>query len=267
MADANTGRSRSFGRVLARVLARPLNVVIAGGGLAGAAALDAPALGVLGVSIYALLVARDVLSPTFWRRALSGPGAAAATLPSPRRIRDARLRDATDAVVRARAELDRVVASASADVAAHVDGMSRGIDELTARASRLVTTGESIAHVLAHRNPKALHREVDKLRTRLAQARDPATAEGWREALAGREEHLQVALELQSGLERIEANLVRIAAALDALAAKVVRMGALDSEAMGNLSGDMSSELSRLTTDVNAFEETLRHLVAVEARA
>jgi predicted nucleic acid-binding Zn-ribbon protein len=240
--------------------------VIAGGGLAGGAALDAPALGVLGVGVYALLVARDVLSPAFWRRSLSGP-ATAATLPSPRRIRDARLREATDAVVRARTELDRVVATASADVAAHVDGMSQGIDDLTSRASRLVATGESISKVLAHRNPKALHREVDRLRTRLAQARDPATAQGWREALAGREEHLQVALELQSGLERIEANLVRIAAALDALAAKVVRMGALDAEAMGNLSGDMSSELSRLSTDVNAFEETLRHLVAVEARA
>ncbi|HYG69911.1 MAG TPA: hypothetical protein VD838_19700 [Anaeromyxobacteraceae bacterium] len=248
------------------MLVRPLNVAIAGGGLAGAAALDAPAVGVLGVGVYALLVARDLFSPAYWRNALTAsPGPVA--LPSPRRIRDARLRDATEAVVRARLELDRVTATASPDVAAHVNGMARAVDELTARASRLVATGESISRVLAHRNPKALHREVDRLRGRLAQARDPATAEGWRQALAGREEHLQVALELQSGLERIEANLVRIAAALDALAAKVVRMGALDAEAMGNLSGDMTTELSRLSTDVNAFEETLRHLVAVEARA
>lgn len=248
------------------MLVRPLNVVIAGGGLASAAMLDAPALGVLGVGVYGLLVARDVFSPAFWRRALTASGPAA-TLPSPRRLRDAHLREATFAVVRAREELDRVIASASPDVAAHVEGMARGVEDLTARASRLVATGESISRGLAHRHPRALQREVDHLRTRLVQAKDPATAEQWRQALAGREEHLQVALELQSGLERIEANLVRIAAALDALAAKVVRMGALDAEAMGNLSGDMSTEVSRLATDVNAFEETLRHLVAAEVRA
>ena len=72
------------------------------------------------------------------------------------------------------------------------------------------------------------------------------------------------AADIASAVERVHANLSRIVATLEGLSAKVVRMGAMDAQAMDNLSGDMNAELERMNRDIDTFEQTLRHLVTAE---
>jgi hypothetical protein len=263
-----------FGRVVARALASPLNLAVAGAGAAAATAFSAWPIAALGGVAYAALVAWDLASPDFWRKvagappALSTPGAVASRAAlDPARVRDPGLRDGASAVRRALDELSRVAAQASGDVAVHVAGLGVQVEELGDRAARLVATGEGIAHHLGRDDPNALRREIERLEGRARKASDGPSAEGWRQAAAGRREQLKTLEELGAALERIQASLFRIAAALDGISAKVVRMGAMDAQAMGDLSGDINGEIERLNGEVNTFEEALRDLVAAEVRA
>ena len=83
--------------------------------------------------------------------------------------------------------------------------------------------------------------------------------------MKAREEQLAVLTDIASAVERVYANLSRIVATLEGLSAKVVRMGAMDAQAMDNLSGDMNAELERMNLEIDTFEQTLRHLVTAEA--
>jgi hypothetical protein len=263
-----------FGVVVARALASPMNLLVGGaGGIAGLALSSWP-LAALGGLAYLALVAWDLASPSFWKKALDSTlverGAAVeravAQELEPSAIRDPALRDAAALVRRALDELRRVVAEGEGDALQLVD-LGSSVDELAARAARLVHGGDEIARHLSREDPNALRREIDRLEQRAKGAHDPSTARQWSEAAQARREHLQVLGDLAAAQDRILASLSRIAAALDGLSAKVVRMGALDAQAQGDLSGDMNSELSRINAEVNAFEETLRPLVAAGVTA
>ena len=65
---------------------------------------------------------------------------------------------------------------------------------------------------------------------------------------------------LRTILDSKLANLTRMVATLEALPPKVVRMRALDAQAMDALSGTMNDELERINGDIKAFEETLQSL-------
>jgi len=125
-----------------------------------------------------------------------------------------------------------------------------------------VRSGEEIARHLGREDLGALRRELERLELRARSAPDDAARQQWTEAATARRDHLKVLDDLAGAQERILASLSRIAAALDGLSAKVVRMGAMDAEALADLSGNMNSELARINSEVNAFEEALRPLVA-----
>lgn len=265
-----------FGVVVRRALVSPVNVLVGGlGGIAGLALSSWP-LAALGGLAYLALAAWDLATPAFWKKALdaasSGSAAAAdggADAPAldPLAIGDPSLRDAAVLVRRALDELRRVLRETPGEAGIAVAELSSSVDELASRASRLVQSGGEIWRHLSREDSAALRREIDRLEARASGAADPATGKQWSEAAQARREHLQVLGDLSAAHDRILASLSRIAASLDGLAAKVVRMGAMDAQAQGDLSGDMNSELGRLNAEVNAFEETLRPLVAAGVTA
>jgi hypothetical protein len=259
-----------FGRVVARAVANPLNLGVAGAGAVAAWLVGAWPLAALGGAAYVAMVAMDLTSPTFWRRAMGSGAAAPAAQPmgvtpralDPAALSDPAVRDAAGLVRRAEDELRRVLSDAQGDVAVQVATLQGSVEELTRRADRLARSGEEISRHLAREDPSALRREIERLEGRAGSAPDDAARRQWSEAAAARRDHLQVLADLGAAQERILASLSRIAAALDGLSAKVVRMAALDAQALSDLSGDMNSELARINSEVNAFEETLQPLVA-----
>lgn len=250
-----TGRPRPAELALgvARVVASPLNAALLGAGALVSAGAHAWQFVAVAGAFVTVRVARRLTSPGFrlWMRA---------ALPEPRRLHDRRLRAAAKSIVGARRTLEASIAGASPGVAAEAAGIRGPVDELTARAARLLASGDAIARHLARGDPRAVRRELDRARAR-ARSGDAH----WRGAAAAREEQLRVLDDLAGALERIEANLVRIVAVLEGLSGRIVRMRAVDAEATGDLLGDVSSELARLDGEVRTFERTLGQLAGARA--
>jgi hypothetical protein len=254
-----------FRRVVRRAVASPINVAVAGAAAAGALALHSWPLGALGGAAYAALVAFDLVSPDFWRKALSRGTAdqrSPAKIPNPNKIADPALRQTAAVVLAARAKLDALSRETSGDVAVQLAGVKVSIDELEERAANLLRTGDQLVRYLAGSDAEGVRREIERLRARATQTSDPQAKEQYEQSAKAREEQLSVITDIASAVERVYANLSRIVATLEGLSAKVVRMGAMDAQAMDNLSGDMNAELENMNREIDTFEQTLRHLVA-----
>jgi hypothetical protein len=76
-------------------------------------------------------------------------------------------------------------------------------------------------------------------------------------------ERVTALADIETGRQRILANVTRILATLRSVPPKIVRMRALDDRASDSLTGDFDRELSRMNTDLRAFEQTLESLVEV----
>jgi hypothetical protein len=257
-----------FRRIVARSVSSPLNLTIAGAAAAGAAALHSWPLAVLGGAAYAALVAWDLVSPDFWKKALSSNATkerAATKIPSPSKVSDPALRQTADVVIAARAKLDALLGEASGDVAVQLAGVKVSIDELEGRASSLIKSGDQLIRYLAQNDADGVRREIDRLKARAALSSDKQARDQYEQSVKAREEQLTAITDIAGAVERVYANLSRIVATLEGLSAKVVRMGAMDAQAMDNLSGDMNAELERMNREIDTFEQTLRHLVASES--
>jgi hypothetical protein len=272
--DENQGRGVRpplFRRIVARSVASPLNVTVAGAAALGAAALHSWPLGALGGAAYVALVAWDLVSPDFWRKALSSDASSpkgAAKIPSPNKIADPGLRQTAAVVLGARTKLHALLDEATGDVAVQLAGVRVAVDELEGRAAGLIKNGDQLIRYLGQSDADGVRREIERLRGRAAQTSDAEARDQYERSVKTREEQLAAISDIASAVERVYASLSRIVATLEGLSAKVVRMGAMDAQAMDNLSGDMNAELERMNREIDTFEQTLRHLVATEtARA
>jgi hypothetical protein len=269
-ADGKPERPR-FARVVARAASGPINLTVAGAGIAGALALNLWPLAALGGAAYLALVGWDLASPDFWKKTFARPEAGDTiagdeedTIPDPASLRDPIARDAATGVLAARKELDRVVGEASTEVGVELAGLLVNLDELQGRAAGLIRRAEDLALFLGKSDPEPVRREIARLTDLSARTTDIEARAQYDSALASRQEQLRVLDDIASALERLRANLTRIVATFEGLSAKVVRMGAMDAQAMDHLSGDMNQELERMNGEIHTFEETLRHLVTVE---
>jgi hypothetical protein len=264
-------RAPLFRRVIARSVASPLNLTVAGAAVLGAAALHSWPLGALGGAAYAALVAWDLVSPDFWRKTFSSQASelkGGAKIPMPSKIGDPSLRQTAAVILAARTKLNGLLDEATGDVAVQLAGVRGAIDELEGRAAGLIKSGDQLVRFLSQSDAEGVHREIDRLRARAAQTTDAEAQDQYQRSIKAREEQLAAITDIASAVERVYANLSRIVATIEGLSAKVVRMGAMDAQAMDNLSGDMNAELERMNREIDTFEQTLRHLVATEtARA
>jgi hypothetical protein len=270
--DQSQGRSPPrFRKVAARSFASPLNLSVAGAAAATAVALHSWPLVALGGAAYAALVAWDLVSPDFWRKSLQNPAGTTRVAPGksldPKKVKDPGLRQTAARIVAARAELDRLVSEASGDVAVQLAGVSVAIDELEDRAASLITVGDQLIAYLGRSDLDGVRREIEALRSRAQWTTDAEAKDQYGRTVKAREEQLLALTDIASAVERVYANLSRIVATVEGLSTKVVRMGAMDAQAMDNLSGDMNAELERMNLEITTFEETLKHLVATEANA
>jgi hypothetical protein len=244
---------------------------VAGVAAATAVALHSWPLVALGGAAYAALVAWDLVSPDFWRKSLGNAPVAARAAPGksldPKRVRDPGLKQTAARIVAARDELDRLVRESSGDVAIQLAGVNVSVDELEDRAASLLTVGDQLVAYLGHSDRDGVRREIEALRARAANTTDAQAKDQYERTAKAREEQLAALTDIALAVERVYANLSRIVATVEGLSTKVVRMGAMDAQAMDNLSGDMNAELERMNMEINTFEETLKHLVATEASA
>lgn len=247
-------------RVLGRSALGTVNLLVAGSAALGAAALHSWPILALGVATYGALLAWDVASPRFWRETLSGKPEDGSRLPAPEKLEDPRLRDAVRAIRDAHQHLHRALEGATPGVQKHMSLVLLSLNELEERTARLVARGEDLARYLRSVDVNAVRGQLQAAQEQVRAARDAEARAQWESARAAREEQLAALVDIDTARERVLANLSRIAATMEGLPAKVVRLRALDEQATESMYGDLNEELGRVNGEIGAFEDTLRSL-------
>jgi hypothetical protein len=260
-----TDAKPKFSKVLGKAASSWTSIGVAGTALVTAAALGSWPILAIGGAAYAALVSWDLASPDFWKKALGGAAPDAARLPAPAKVRDPALRRAVEGLLAGRAELGRVLAETPDDIKANLAGATAQIAELERHAAMLVARGEGLARYLATVDAAAARRELADVEAHIAAARDGAARAQYQTARTARVEQLQALGDVDAAMDRIRAQLSTIVATVEGLAPKIVRMRALDAQAMDELSGSVTEELAHMNNEVRVFEETLKSLAEVSA--
>lgn len=241
---------------LVKAVTGPINMAVVGAATVSAIAMHSWPVVALGGVAYAALVAWDFVSGVDKKAARQKR----ATLPEPARLKDPATRSSVLAIVGAQAELLRVLEDTSEDVKTNLALALVSAEELVARAAMLADRSEQLGKYLVTIDPRILEQDVAQLRQKVSTSKDPETKAQYETARKAREEHLAVIVELRNAKERVNASLLGIAATLAGLPAKIVRMRALDAEAMDELSGSVKDDLDRMNGELSSLEETLASL-------
>lgn len=253
---------KQVGKVLAKAATGIVNVGVAGASAVGAVALHSWPILALGGVAYAALVAWDMVTPEFWKKAL-GSGAGPTKLPRPADLHDPATQKAVASILAARDELANVLTSTPADVAKHLTVVLGTLDELERRTASLVARAEHMAAYMKTVNAEPIREEAERLRDKAARARDREAKSQYESARSAREEQLKAIAEIEDARDRLHANLARIVATFEGMPAQVVRMRVLDDQAMDALTGDMSQKLERVNNEIRYFEDGLKNLVEI----
>ena len=235
---------------------------MAGAAIVGAVALASWPIAALGGAAYAALVAADLSNAGFRRKVLSGRDERPA-LPEPKAVTDPALRKAVEAVIAARAEIDRVARTVPARIRTNVAGALAATDELVGHAASLVTRGDALARYLATTGKADAVEELAQLQRLTAAATDAAAREQYRLAAEAAQGRLRSLEDIERAHARILANLTRLVAALRGVPTSLVQLQALDDQASDAITGNVGGDLERMNIELRAFEDTLATLAEV----
>lgn len=247
-------------RVLTRSILNPLNLAVAASSAGAAFALHLWPIGALGGAAYAALVAWDIFNPSFWKKALA---AEPIKMPDSKDIRDPDARSAVESMKAAQKELDHALSSTSDEVKSHLAVVLASLSELQERAVHFVIRIEDLSAWLGRTKADPVRAEMRRLAEKVQQTRDEHARAQYKSALSAREDQLKAIDDIQNAKERAQANLSRLVATFEGMPAKIVRMRALDAQAMDELSGSLNDELGHINDEMKAFEETLSQLVEI----
>jgi len=254
-----------FKKVVAKAASTWTSLGVAGTALVAAAALGSWPILAIGGAAYAALVGWDIANPDFWKKALGEAAPEAASLPDPARIADPELAESVRCVLRARGELAKVLAETSPEIQSNLAGAIVQVAELEKHVGLLVARGLDLGKYLASVDKRKLTAEVAALDGKIRAARDAEARSQYDAARKTRQGQVQAIADIEAAKDRVQAQLASIVATLETLPAQIVRMRALDAQAMDELSGSVKDELARMNGEVRVFEETLRSLAEVVA--
>lgn len=254
-------QDRRIAQGLVRAATGKLNLSAFGLGALAAAGFHSWPVAALGGVAYLALAAWDLASESFWKKVLESPLEKRESLPAFGDVKDAEVRASVQRIQSARKAIDRALAEAPAEVSLHVKASLGGLEELDARAARLVELAEGLTQHLALVNEPALRAEAAQLAAKGQAATDAESRSLYREASAAREEQLRALADVRTARERLLANLARIVSNLEGVPTRVVRMRVLDAETQSGSSDEIGWEIGRINGELAGLEQTLETLV------
>jgi hypothetical protein len=247
--------ARALGMVMGRSLSNPLHLTIAAGS-AGASLVWGWPLAALGGATFAALVAWDLVSPEFWKKTmLEAAPKPAADWPL-ETLRDASLRELCADVRRARGELAEVARS-HPDAARLLASVLASVDLLHGRMRGVAERADQLADYLRRTDVASIQAELEQLALRVERAQKEETRAQYLQTIDARKEQLGAVRDIAAALERAHAQLLRLRATFEGLAARVVRLSALGTSALDEATSGMNAELDEVYNDLEAFEEVL----------
>jgi hypothetical protein len=256
------GKRTGVGKVVARSATSPLNLSVFGAAAVGAVALMSWPIAALGGVAYAALVASDVASPEFRKKALRR-GGGGSELPRPKDLEDPELRQLVEQIQAARAEIATTLTETPERVRKNLTTTRDALEELAGHAAVLVLRARDLGAYLERVDLDGARQEAAQHGRRASTSDDADESREYQLAATAASERVAALEDLEKGRARILANLTRIVATLRSVPPKIVRMRALDDRASDALTGDFDRELGRMNTDLRAFEETLVSLAEV----
>jgi hypothetical protein len=247
---------------VARALVNPVGLGVVAGAATVAIALTNPLIGAVGGGVYLATVAIDAIRRRRARKKRKGPSIP--MMKDPDDIRDPATRAAVQKLLANKATLQRILDETPEDLQVHLTQTLRSLDELEMHAVRLVERAEDITGHLANMNLPALVAEVKQLATRAVAAKDPAARQSFEEAKQARMDEIRSLKELKQTKDRIDANLMRVVAVLGSLPTKVVHMRALDAQALDQLSGDITHDLSAIGEELKVSEQVIKQQLVAQ---
>ena len=238
-------------------------LIVAGSAAVGAVALHSLPIALLGGVAYGALVAWDLVAGK--KDEPSSAAGDAPKLEDPTEYQDPATQAAVRSIHAAKLEIARALSETPPDVQANLALALTTISELEERAAKLAARSDDLARYLSTTDPRVVQQDVERLARTAQQTRDPEARAQYEHAHAARKELMQTLSDLVAARERIHATMLSIAATLEGLPAKIVRMRALDAQAMDQLTGDVKEELDRMNGEIRTFEETLKSLGEVNA--
>jgi len=247
---------------VARALVNPVGLGVAAGAATVAIALTNPIIGAIGGGVYLASVAIDAIRR---RRAKKRrTGVSIPMMKDPDDIKDPATRSAVQKILANKAQLQKVLDETPQELQVHLTNTLGSLDELEMHAVRLVERAEDITTHLSQMNLPALVAEVKQLATRAATAKDLSARQSFEEAKQARMDEIRSLKELKVTKDRIDANLMRVVAVMGALPTKVVHMRALDREALDQLSGDISHDLSTIGEELKTSEQVIKEQLVAQ---
>jgi len=237
-----------------------VQIVVAGAATVGAVAMHSWAILAVGGAAYGALVAWDLVGGGAKKR-VEDPS----RLKDPSEYKDPSTQNAVRMIATAKLEIDRVLAETPPDVHANLALALTSVEELEGRAATLAKRSDDLASYLSTTDPRVVQQDVDQLARRIRDTQDPEARAQYESAYNARRDLVATLNDLLSARERIQATMLSIAATLEGLPAKIVRMRALDAQAMDALTGDVKEELDRMNGEIRTFEETLKSIGEVHA--
>jgi hypothetical protein len=253
-----TKKRTGVGRVVAKSATSAINLGVVGAAAVGAVALASWPIAALGGVAYAALVATDVANPDFRRKTLRR--SATTPMPKAKELTDPGLRELVEDLAAARADIATALRETPARVQKNLATTLDAIEELAGHAAVLVTRARDLGQYLERVDVVAAEKEASTLRRRASTSNDAGASREYELAAGAANERVAALRDIAAGRERILANLARILATMRSVPPKIVRVRTLDDRATDSLTGDFDRELSRMNTDLRAFEQTLETL-------
>jgi hypothetical protein len=249
--------SEDKGPSVARALVNPVGLGVVAGAATVAVALTNPLVAAVGGGVYVASVLVDAIR----RARKKKPRRNLGVMPDPDTLSDPDARTAVNRIIDARAAIQAVVDETPPDVVMQLTKTLATLDEMEGYAASLVRRAEDSTKYLSTVNLPALVNEVKTLATRAATAKDPSARASFDQAKDARMDEIRSLKELRANKERIYADLMRVVALMCALPTKIVRLRALDAQAMEQLSGDITQDLQSIGEELQTSERVLRDLV------
>lgn len=243
---------------VARALVNPVGLGVAAGAATVAVALTNPLVAAVGGGVYLFTVAVDAIRRARKRKR---PVAVIGGMPDPDDCKDPNTRSAVGKILAAKAKLQKVLDDTPPDIEVHLSHTLASLDEMQSYAVRLVLRAEELTKYLGSINLPALVQEVKQLATRAASSKDAEARQSFDDAKNARMDEIRTLKELRAQKERIDANLMRVVAVLGSLPTKIIRLRALDAQAMDQLTGDMRQDLDAVGEELKTSEKIIREMV------
>jgi hypothetical protein len=162
--------------------------------------------------------------------------------------------DKIDALQR---EIERSIRAAHGPIARALAGIAAQTRQLVEQAHHLAARGEVIDAALKANQPYALQDRIDQINAQLQATGDDYTRSQLEETRRSLQGQLEQTRGLHTYIERINAQLTRIDAALGEILVQTVSVRTSDAAAADALGGEVSDSLRNVRIDMDSFQQVL----------